>query len=125
MDLALRRRFHFVEMQPRSEILLSWLQANGKPKYFRDIFNRLNDALGKAGVDEDRLVGHAHFMSSHLDGDFLTLIWKGTIEPLLKEYFFADQNKIAEFRLEKFQNVIEEAAATEEEDEQDEEEAQT
>jgi len=114
MDLALRRRFHFVEMQPRGEVLLGWLQANGKPKVVRDLFDRLNDAVRKAGIDEDRLVGHAHFMSPLLDDDYLSLIWKGTIEPLLKEYFFAEPEKLADFRLEKFQGVIEQATAAEE-----------
>lgn len=114
LDLALRRRFHFVEMQPRGEILLGWLQAQKKPKYVRELFDRLNDALRKAGIDEDRFIGHAHFMSPHLDDDYLRLIWKGTIEPLLKEYFFAEPQKLNDFRLEKFQNVIELAAAVEE-----------
>jgi uncharacterized protein (DUF2461 family) len=124
MDLALRRRFHFMEMQPRAEVLLGWLQANGRPKYIRDVFCRLNDALRKAGIDEERLVGHAHFMSQYLGEDYIALIWKGTIEPLLKEYFFAEPDRLADFRLEKFQSVIEEAVAIEaasEEDEADEE----
>lgn len=114
MDLALRRRFHFIEMQPRSDVLLGWLKANQKPRYVRDLFERLNEALRKAGIDHDRLVGHAHFMSQQLDDDYLQLIWMGTIEPLLKEYFFAEPEKLADFRLESFQAVIEEAVAFEE-----------
>jgi 5-methylcytosine-specific restriction endonuclease McrBC GTP-binding regulatory subunit McrB len=114
MDLALRRRFHFVEMQPRAEVLLGWLQANRKPRVFRDLFNRLNEALRKAGIGEERLIGHAHFMSPHLDEGYLRLIWDGTIEPLLKEYFFAEPEKLADFQLEKFQSVFDEAAAVEE-----------
>jgi len=117
----LRRRFHFIEMQPRGDVLLGWLQANKKPKYVRDLFDRLNDALRKVGIDEDRLIGHAHFMSPNLDEDYLKLIWTGTIEPLLKEYFFAEPDKLSDFRLEKFQDVIEEVAAIEEASEEDEE----
>lgn len=116
MDLALRRRFHFVEMQPRSEVLAGWLKAYGKPECIRHVFDKLNDTLLKCGIEQDRLIGHAHFMSAQLDGDFLELIWTGTIEPLLKEYFFAEPEKLAEFSFDKFQVLIEDEQLAEEDD---------
>jgi 5-methylcytosine-specific restriction endonuclease McrBC GTP-binding regulatory subunit McrB len=71
MDLALRRRFHFVTLEPRSEVLLAWLKEKGKPLWIKDVFDRLNNALRENGIDEDHLVGHAHFMSSQLDDEHL------------------------------------------------------
>jgi hypothetical protein len=125
LDLALRRRFHFIEMQPRSEILLGWLQEHKKPKYVKGLLDRLNQALHRAGIEHDRFIGHAFFMSPHLDDEFLKLVWKGTIEPLLKEYFFAEPEKVSEFKLEAFQNVIDEVVAAEDASEEsaDEEES--
>jgi 5-methylcytosine-specific restriction protein B len=102
MDLALRRRFHFISMEPRGEVLLAWLREKKKPLWIKDLFDRLNDALRSDGIDDDHLVGHAHFMSKHLDDEFLELIWQGTIEPMLREYFFTEPNKLARFRLDAF-----------------------
>jgi hypothetical protein len=64
-------------------------------------------------------------MSPHLDDEFMKLVWKGTIEPLLKEYFFAEPEKVSEFKLEAFQNVIDEVVAAEDASEEsaDEEES--
>jgi len=102
MDLALRRRFHFVTMEPRREILRAWLKANKKPLWIEDVFRRLNDALRSEHIDNDRLVGHAHFMSNNLNEEYLELIWEGTIEPMLREYFFTEPERLAKFHLENF-----------------------
>jgi len=100
--LALRRRFHFVTMEPRREILRAWLKANKKPLWIEDVFRRLNDALRSEHIDNDRLVGHAHFMSNNLNEEYLELIWEGTIEPMLREYFFTEPERLAKFHLENF-----------------------
>ena len=106
MDLALRRRFNFVTMVPRSEVLLAWLKEKNKPLWIKDLFDRLNDALRKEGIDEDHLVGHAHFMSPLLDGEDMSLVWEGTIEPMLREYFFASPEKCMKFRLNLIQTEV-------------------
>ncbi|MCH7727553.1 MAG: DUF2461 family protein [Planctomycetes bacterium] len=111
MDLALRRRFHFVSMEPRGEVLLAWLQEKKKPLWVKDLFDRLNDALRSEGIDDDHLVGHAHFMSAHLDDAYLELIWEGTIEPMLREYFFTEPEKLAKFRLDTFAPNVAESEA--------------
>ncbi|PHR90085.1 MAG: hypothetical protein COA78_35440 [Blastopirellula sp.] len=103
MDLALRRRFHFVSMEPRVEVLLAWLKDKKKPLWIKNLFEQLNETLRSENIDEDHLIGHAHFMSSHLDDEYLELIWEGTIEPMLREYFFTEPAKLDKFQLEKFQ----------------------
>lgn len=102
MDLALRRRFHFVTMEPRREVLRAWLIKEKKPLWIEDLFRRLNDALHAEKIDDDHLVGHAHFMSNSLSEEFLELIWEGTIQPMLKEYFFTEPERLKKFQLEKF-----------------------
>jgi len=102
MDLALRRRFHFVTMEPRREVLRAWLQEKEKPLWIGGLFDRLNETLRSESIDDDHLVGHAHFMSPHLDEEQLELIWEGTIEPMLREYFFTEPEKLAKFRLDTF-----------------------
>lgn len=104
MDLALRRRFHFVNMEPRREVLRAWLIKEKKPLWIETLFRRLNDALHAEQIEDDQLVGHAHFMSSKLDEEFLELIWEGTIEPMLREYFFTEPERLKKFQFEKFKN---------------------
>lgn len=103
LDLAVRRRFHFVRLEPSTDVLQRWLQAKSKPLWVRDVLYRLNAALVDRGVGEERLIGHAHFMSAQLDDDHLETIWKHSITPLLEEYFFAKPEVLREFSLERFQ----------------------
>ncbi len=119
MDLALRRRFHFVKMGPRPDILRNWLADTGKPSFIHELFTRLNERLERAGVEADRLVGHAHFMSHQIDEEFLELVWAGTIEPLLEEYFVAEPQRMTEFQL----DVLRDEVAEEDELEEDEDDS--
>ena len=121
MDLALRRRFHFVKMEPRADILKTWLQENGKPIHVHRLFERLNDNLRKVGIEADRLVGHAHFMSVDLDEDSLQLIWEGSIGPMLEEYFIADPDKLNEFQFDNLLSIVEEQLNEPDETEDEEE----
>jgi hypothetical protein len=41
-------------------------------------------------------------MTNNLNEDYLELIWEGTIEPTLREYFFAEPERLAKFQLEHF-----------------------
>ena len=60
-------------------------------------------------------------MSKHLGADHLTLVWKGTIEPLLKEYFLTEPDRLSEFHLDKFQTLIEDAVAVDDASEEEDE----
>ena len=95
LDIALRRRFHFRYMPPRPDLLEGKMLANSGVSVGRvlAIMNQRIEAL----LDKDHCIGHAPFM--HLpDGEVpveeLAAVFKGTIIPLLEEYFFEDWEKI-------------------------------
>ena len=72
VDIALRRRFTFVRMEPLNEYL---------PENVKKINEIIKDRRGS-----DYLIGHAYFMGSQ-EHDF---IMKYKIRPLLEEYFYGE-----------------------------------
>lgn len=96
VDYALRRRFYFVEFQPKMEVLEKWLNENPDKRSGIDVlklFTTLNDKI-KNDLDEHHRIGHSYFMIENgiLDENRLKLIWDYNIMPLLKEYFFTKTN---------------------------------
>ncbi|CAJ1863923.1 McrB family protein [Aeromonas jandaei] len=93
LDLALRRRFFFKEMQPRPD-LLDTLYVEGIPigELLRTINHRITALLGR-----DYCLGHALFMPLQKDPDLphLGRVFQKQVLPLLQEYFFEDWQKIA------------------------------
>ena len=96
LDLALRRRFDFVEMMPDTELL-------GDIKIFGESVAHLLDTINKriqALLDREHVIGHAYFMSllGKTDADernaLAQQIFKNKIVPLLQEYFFDDWESI-------------------------------
>jgi uncharacterized protein (DUF2461 family) len=75
MDLALRRRFLFLELFPDADVLQTWLNAiDGRNPcgFSADALRQCNDWLQKNhGVAKEQQIGHALFMPSggHGDGD--------------------------------------------------------
>lgn len=92
LDLALRRRFTFIEMPPRPE-LLDCVDVDGVNigALLRVMNQRISFLL-----DRDHCIGHAYFMplmeNNHLA--LLREIFKQKIIPLLQEYFFEDWQRI-------------------------------
>lgn len=72
VDIALRRRFTFVRMEPLEDYL---------PENIRKINEIIKDRRGS-----DYLIGHAYFMGNH-DRNF---VMKYKIRPLLEEYFYGE-----------------------------------
>jgi 5-methylcytosine-specific restriction enzyme B len=64
MDLALRRRFLWVNLYPDYEVLGNWLaRAGNNPVKFRsDDLRRCNQLLEERGIPCEQQVGHALFM---------------------------------------------------------------
>ena len=74
MDLALRRRFLFLDLLPDPDILQSWLEAiDGRNpcKFSAEALRECNSWLAKThGILRDQQIGHALFMpSTSTDGD--------------------------------------------------------
>ena len=102
LDAALRRRFSFEEMPPKSDLIkkegkLSKTEGILELDEFDDIdlpllLNKINERLEKL-LDKDHQIGHSYFISvASLDD--LKLAFKNKIIPLLQEYFFGDYGKI-------------------------------
>lgn len=93
LDIALRRRFSFVEMPPEPGKLAGVKVAGIDLAAMLEIMNRRIEVL----LDRDHTLGHAYFMSLR-NGDELeqlAAVFRGQILPLLQEYFFEDWQRIA------------------------------
>ncbi|MDY0277273.1 MAG: AAA family ATPase [Acholeplasma sp.] len=84
LDIALRRRFSFIEVPPNVDIITN---LNLK-KILRD----LNDFLRNELKGTDMLIGHSYFMNKN-EKDVIT-IFNNNIIPLLYEYFYDDEIKV-------------------------------
>ena len=97
IDLALRRRFEFIELLPKPELLGGLTVFNTKVSDILDVINQRIEVL----LDRDHLIGHSHFfalmglISEAEKEELLGRIFKKRIIPLLQEYFFSDWERIS------------------------------
>ena len=92
LDIALRRRFTFIEMPPKPE-LLDGISVDGlNIGTLLKVINQRIEVL----LDRDHCIGHANFMSLKEKPtlEHLADIFKQKIIPQLQEYFFDDWAKI-------------------------------
>lgn len=93
LDVALRRRFEFVEMLPEPSALSDVL-VEGVPldEMLAALNRRIEVLLGR-----DYMLGHAYFMRLRDEPTLplLTDVFRRQVLPLLQEYFFEDWQKIA------------------------------
>jgi len=96
LDLALRRRFDFVELLPQPK-LLGGIKVHGiAVSKILTVMNQRIEVL----LDREHVIGHSYFWSlKDLDLDDereieLGNIFKRRIIPLLQEYFFSDWERI-------------------------------
>ncbi len=102
VDLALRRRFYFVEFHPDEEpvkgVLRRWLEANGKSDltWVADVVERANELL-----EEDRhaAIGPSYFMKPDLDEKMIERIWKHSVLSYIEERRFGGDGDLNEFDL--------------------------
>ena len=92
LDLALRRRFEFIEMLPDPKVLKDITIGNISVKELLEIINKRIKAL----LDQDHCIGHANFthLTSSSKVQDLMNVFEKKIIPLLQEYFFNDWEKI-------------------------------
>jgi mcrB domain protein len=89
LDIALRRRFYFIEMMPRYDIF--------KDIKINDIdlgllLSTINERI-EFLLDREHTIGHSYFLNISSFED-LTSVFKNSIMPLLTEYFYDDFEKI-------------------------------
>lgn len=94
MDTALRRRFEFVEMMPKAELLESE-DSQITVDYdinLRELLSKINQRINYL-YDRDHQIGHSYLMGVENKTD-LDHAFRNKIIPLLQEYFYDDWEKI-------------------------------
>lgn len=114
MDLALRRRFYFVDfdtsVEPVKRLLHRWLDANelGHMEWVAEVVDRANEVLN----DQNAALGPSYFMRKGADGtpaleeEDVEHIWKHSILPYIEERRFGDRNVREEFDLGKLRREV-------------------
>ncbi len=102
VDLALRRRFHFVEFHPDKPpvegLLERWLQQEENDmEWLPEIVARANGKLN----DRQAAIGPSYFMKRGLDEDKVRLIWEHNVLPYIEEHLYGESDRLAEFELDK------------------------
>jgi len=91
VDAAMRRRFAFVELSPRTEptagLLARWLEREHLDQEPGRLLDALNDRIG----DPDFAIGPSYLMKPgiQLDGR-LERVWRSKILPLLEEHHYGE-----------------------------------
>ena len=103
VDLALRRRFYFVEFHPDDEpvrnVLHDWLAVKSPGmEWVADIVESANERMRD---DRHAAIGPSYFMKEDLDKEAVERIWKHSVLPYIEECLFGDNEKIGEFDLKK------------------------
>ena len=108
VDLALRRRFSFVEFHVRDEkgpvkgLLRRWLKANGlgHMEWVADIVDRANEKLD----DRHAAVGPSYFMKPGLTEERARRIWKHDVLPYIEERLYGESGRLGEFDFDKLRS---------------------
>jgi 5-methylcytosine-specific restriction protein B len=88
LDLALRRRFAFMEVMPDPTLL----HENVADVDLQKLLERLNQRIAVL-LDRDHQIGHSYLINVHnIDG--LRFVWYYRIIPLLQEYFYQDGERL-------------------------------
>jgi hypothetical protein len=89
LDTALRRRFDFVEMPPKPEILAGITIGDIS---LQNVLTNMNARIAYL-LDSDHAIGHAYFIGVDTPQK-LAQVFEHKIVPLLREYFYNDFEKI-------------------------------
>ena len=101
VDLALRRRFYFVDFDTNEEpvkgLLRRWLEENqlGNMTWVADAIDEANKRLD----DRHAAIGPSYFMKEGLDEAQAKRIWKHAVLPYIEERLFGEPGRLGEFEL--------------------------
>ena len=107
VDLALRRRFAFVDFsmneEPIKGLLRRWLGANdlGNMDWVAGVVERANAKLD----DHHAAIGPSYFMRTDLDDAAVERIWKHNVLPYMEEHLFGERDRLCEFALDKLRGA--------------------
>ena len=109
VDLALRRRFYFVEFHPDDEpvkgVLRRWLAENAPEdmEWLADMVERVNKLLED---DRHAAIGPSYFMKPGLDDAKVERIWKHSVLPYIEELRFGRGDVAEEFALDRLRTAV-------------------
>ena len=100
VDIALRRRFEFIEILPNPKIITNGLSDTEQQSLkdsldgieLKDILDTLNQRI-EYFEGRERQIGHSYFMGCKTKED-VDKVMHSRIVPLLAEYFFEDWSKV-------------------------------
>ena len=116
VDLALRRRFHFVEFHPDKPpvegLLRRWLDDNTEGmRWVADIVDLANEKL----ENREAAIGASYFMQDDLTEEEVRLIWEHNVLPYIEEQLYGQHDRLAEFGLERLRREVSSAGDAESE----------
>ena len=116
VDLALRRRFHFVEFHPDKPpiqgLLKRWLEGNAKDMaWVAEVVDRANMELD----DRHAAIGPSYFMKEQLNEDKVEMIWEHNVLPYIEEHLFGETDRLASFALNRLRSGREDEEAADNE----------
>ena len=101
VDLALRRRFAFVDFavneEPIKGLLRRWMDAKGLGglAWVGDVLMRANEMLD----DYHAAIGPSYFMRDDLDEAAVGRVWRHSIMPYVEERLFGERDRLRDFDL--------------------------
>ena len=101
VDLALRRRFHFVEFHPDREpikgLLGRWLDKEAPDmKWIADLVDAANERLGEQR--REAAIGPTYFMRPGLDETRARRIWEHNVLPYVEEQLYGESATLTEIK---------------------------
>ena len=108
VDLALRRRFYFVEFHPDAPpvqgLLRRYLKENAPAiEWVADVVDRANQQLTN---DRDAAIGPSYFMRDGLDEAAVRRIWRHSVLPYIEERLSGQgSDRLADFALDKLRRA--------------------
>ena len=108
VDLALRRRFHFVDFHPHKPLihgLLSrWLAQNAPDmQWVSRVVDKANERLD----DRHAAIGPSYFMREGLDDAKVRKVWKHSVLPYIEERLFGQEDVSKRFNLKRLREETE------------------
>ena len=106
VDLALRRRFYFVEFRPDKPpidgLLRRWLSNNAPGlAWVADIVETANAELN----DRDAAIGPSYFMKDGLNEEKVKMVWEHNVLPYIEERLFGEDEVRNRFDFDKLRKV--------------------
>ena len=109
VDMALRRRFYFVEFHPDENpvksVLRMWLEHNKLENmtWVADVVDEVNELLKD---DRHAAIGPSYFMKEGLDEEDVRRIWKHSVVPYIEERLFGIDISLEAFDLDKLKGQV-------------------